>query len=93
MVNDRGGKHCEGVTPLHDAATCGHVDVMEVLLRNGANPLSQTDTGETVFECLSKWRLRTGGDLDSRTLKECLDMEQKLAEAMKKGMIKFTHSH
>ena len=38
-VNDRGGKLCEGVTPLHDAACCGHVDVVASLLRAGANPL------------------------------------------------------
>lgn len=84
-MNDRGGKHCEGVTPLHDAASCGHIDVMETLLRNGANPLSQTDAGESVYECLLKWRLRTGGDLDSATLKECLNMERKLSDSMKKG--------
>lgn len=59
--------------------------MMEALLRKGANPLSQTDAGESVFECLVKWRLRTGGDLDSRTLKECISMEQRLTESMKKG--------
>ena len=61
------------------------VEVMESLLCSGANPLSQTDAGESVYECLLKWRLRTGGDLDSQTLKECLNMEKKLSEAMKKG--------
>ncbi|EFX69074.1 hypothetical protein DAPPUDRAFT_62661, partial [Daphnia pulex] len=86
-VNDRGGKHCEGVTPLHDAASCGHIEVMEALLRNGANPLSQTDVGESVYECLLKWRLRTGGDLDSQTLKDCLNMEKKLSDSMKKALI------
>ena len=84
-VNDRGGKLCDGVTPLHDAASCGHIDVMAALLKNGANPLVQTNLGESVYECLLKWRLRTCGDLDSRSLKDCTDMEQKLAEAMKKG--------
>lgn len=84
-INDRGGKHCDGVTPLHDAASCGHIDVMDVLLRHGANPLSQTDGGESVYECLLKWRLRTGGDLDPRLLKECTSMEQKLVELMKRG--------
>ncbi|XP_057368859.1 tonsoku-like protein [Daphnia carinata] len=84
-VNDRGGKHCEGVTPLHDAASCGHIDVMDALLRNGANPLSKTDAGESVYECLLKWRLRTGGDLDSATLKECLNMERKLSDSMRKA--------
>lgn len=84
-VNDRGGKYCEGVTPLHDAASCGHIDVMETLLQSGANPLAQTDVGESVYECLLKWRLRTGGDVDSRVLKQCLSMEQRLVDLMKKG--------
>lgn len=84
-VSDRGGKHCEGVTPLHDAASCGHIDVMETLLKNGANPLALTDHGESVYECLIKWRLRTGGNLDSILLQSSLRVEQKLKEAMKTG--------
>ena len=86
-VNDRGGKHCDGIAPLHDAASCGHIEVMEVLLRSGANPLAQTHHGESAFECLVKWRLRTGGDLDSSTLKSCLNMEEKLATFMRNGMV------
>ena len=84
-VNDRGGKLCDGVTPLHDAASCGHIDVMAALLKSGANSLAQTNVGESVYECLVKWCIRTCGDLDSRSLKECTEMEQRLAESMKKG--------
>ena len=84
-VNDRGGKLCDGVTPLHDAASCGHIDVMAALLKSGANSLSQTNVGESVYECLVKWCIRTCGDLYSRSLKECTEMEQRLAESMKKG--------
>lgn len=92
-VNDRGGKYCEGVTPLHDAASCGHVEVMNVLLQHGANPLAQTDAGESVYECLVKWRLRTGGDLDSQSKRECEEMEQRLENSMKKGNhLSFLHS-
>ena len=84
-VNDRGGKHCEGITPLHDAASCGHIEVMSALLQNGANPVSQTHHGDSAYECLVNWRLRTGGDLDPRILKQCLAMEDRLRELMKKG--------
>ena len=26
-INDRGGEQCEGITPLHDAASNGHFEV------------------------------------------------------------------
>ena len=92
-VSDRGGKHCEGVTPLHDAATCGHIDVMETLLKNGANPLALTDHGESVYECVVKWRLRTGGNLDSLTLQSCLKIEHKLKESMKTGKLNYNYKN
>ena len=42
-MNDRGGVHCKGVTPLIDAASCGNMDVMEVLIRKGANVIAKDD--------------------------------------------------
>lgn len=42
-INDRGGSRCGGVTPLHDAASCGHLDVMELLLDRGASVVSRTN--------------------------------------------------
>jgi NF-kappa-B inhibitor-like protein 2 len=42
-INDRGGSQCSGVTPLHDAASCGHLDVMELLMDHGASVLSRTN--------------------------------------------------
>ena len=35
-VNDQSGQHCCGVTPLHDAAENGHLDVVKLLLSYGA---------------------------------------------------------
>lgn len=40
-VNDRGGQHCGGVTPLIDAASCGNMEVMELLISKGANVLAK----------------------------------------------------
>lgn len=42
-VNDKGGLGCEGVTPLHDAAASGHLEIIDLLLDRGASPLSRTD--------------------------------------------------
>ena len=36
-VNDPGGIHCEGITPLHDAAVNGQVEVVQMLLDYGAD--------------------------------------------------------
>ena len=36
-MNDQGGEHCFGVTPLHDAAENGHLDVVKLLLKYGAS--------------------------------------------------------
>ena len=36
-VNDQSGQYCCGVTPLHDAAENGHLDVVKLLLSYGAS--------------------------------------------------------
>ena len=36
-VNDPGGIHCDGITPLHDAAVNGQVEVVQLLLDYGAD--------------------------------------------------------
>ena len=39
VINDPGGVHCGGVSPLIDAATNGHMDVVRLLVERGANLL------------------------------------------------------
>lgn len=36
-INDPGGPLCEGVTPLHDALTCGNFKVARLLVERGAS--------------------------------------------------------
>ena len=45
-----------GRTPLHDAVTIGHVDVVEILLENQANPncAARTDELTSGFEEISE---------------------------------------
>lgn len=41
-VNDPGGAHCGGVTPLHDASQNGHLDVVKILVSWKANVHAKT---------------------------------------------------
>lgn len=41
-VDDPGGQGCEGITPLHDALTCGHFEVAELLIDRGASVTLRT---------------------------------------------------
>lgn len=42
VVDDPGGEGCEGITPLHDALTCGHFEVAELLIGRGASVTLRT---------------------------------------------------
>lgn len=48
-----------GITPLYDAASNGHLDVVQLLLEKGAIPSLKTDFGETPLHVLQKWRTST----------------------------------
>lgn len=51
-VNDRGDTKCKGVTPLIDAAICGHVDMMMLLINKGANIIMKDDeVGVQIMDC------------------------------------------
>ena len=36
-VNDPGGDHCGGVSPLIDAASSDHMDIVQLLVQRGAD--------------------------------------------------------
>jgi ankyrin repeat protein len=40
-INDAGGKFCDKITPMHDAASNGHIDVMSVILKRNPNVLAK----------------------------------------------------
>lgn len=40
-IDDRGGRLCDGLTPLIDAALNGHTETMNLLLDKGASPLAR----------------------------------------------------
>lgn len=48
-----------GITPLYDAASNGHLEVVQLLLEKGAIPSLKTDFGETPLHVLQKWRAGT----------------------------------
>ena len=39
-INDRGGRECGGITPLHDAAQWGNVEITKYLVRSTALNIS-----------------------------------------------------
>ena len=42
-IDDRGGPNCDGIPPLLDAASCGHLEVIVMLLDNGASPFARNN--------------------------------------------------
>lgn len=57
-VNDCGGIHCGGISPLMDAASSGHMDIVQLLVLRGADifhkdikvyPLFVTYVGTCLF--------------------------------------------
>ncbi|XP_064599134.1 tonsoku-like protein [Liolophura sinensis] len=77
-INDRGGEHCGGVTPLLDAANCGNLDVMTILIDHGANLHAKDDDGSTALDCLRSWRERTEDTLSAEDRQKSGEMENRL---------------
>lgn len=59
---------CLGITPLYDAASNGHLEVVQLLIDKGAIPSLKTDFGETPLDVLQKWRTQTILNKDEETL-------------------------
>lgn len=49
-INDPGGPLCEGVTPLHDALSCGNFKVARLLVERGASVTVQNSKVCVAFE-------------------------------------------
>jgi NF-kappa-B inhibitor-like protein 2 len=49
-VNDPGGCGCQGITPLHDAAINGHLEVLKLLIEFGADLSIQNAQGMTALD-------------------------------------------
>ncbi|KAK3879247.1 hypothetical protein Pcinc_016170 [Petrolisthes cinctipes] len=79
-MSDRGGQHCDGVTPIHDAAACGNFNVMRLLLSRGASVTAKTDEGDTPLESLIRYRQRS--HLTQEEEAECFQLEKELKEKM-----------
>lgn len=43
VINKRGTEQNDGMTPLLDAACCGNLDVIKLLLDRGASPVMRTN--------------------------------------------------
>ncbi|KAF6721810.1 Tonsoku-like protein [Oryzias melastigma] len=76
---------CEGVTPLHDALTCGNFGVARLLVERGASVTLQNSKGETALDTLRQWQRTYGRELDGDTRQECAATEKLLRKALAGG--------
>ncbi|XP_048477148.1 tonsoku-like protein [Rhincodon typus] len=77
-VNDPGGPYCEGITPLHDAITCGNFDVAELLILKGASVTMRNAKGHTPLDSLHEWNQTYCKHLDQDTKQQCKRIEKLL---------------
>ncbi|XP_034939798.1 tonsoku-like protein [Chelonus insularis] len=68
-INDPGGSQCGNITPLHDAASCGNFAIINLLISRGADITLKTKAGETILDCLEKWKLRLEEDRKKNQIK------------------------
>lgn len=59
-VNDKGGEQCEGMTPLIDAANCGNIDIMRLLINYQADIFIKDSENNFALSSLLQWRRRAG---------------------------------
>lgn len=52
-ANDQSGEHCSGVTPLHDAAANGHIEVVKLLRAHGASTKLKDNNVSLLFHWCS----------------------------------------
>jgi ankyrin repeat protein len=86
-----GAKAAASYTGLHAAAGAGHVDVVSLLLENGADPNAKADNGDTPFARAAhagqsqavRLLVEAGGDVDDppgRALGEVNDQEDNVVK-------------
>ncbi|KAK3538198.1 hypothetical protein QTP70_033122 [Hemibagrus guttatus] len=81
-INDPGGAYCDGVTPLHDALSCGHFEVARLLVQRGASANVRNNKGDKPLDTLRQWLKTYGRELDQETRQDCSEIEKLLKRAL-----------
>lgn len=68
---------------MHDAASNGHLEILQFLLNRGANAIAKTDDGESVLDFLVIWRSQHMLDTPKEQLYQSI--VKKLSEALEKS--------
>lgn len=86
-VNIAGGALADRITPLNDAASNCHCEVIKVLLKYGANVLDRDVEGRFPIDSLVAWRVSEAGrSCSQEELEAYREVKELLKEHMRKGM-------
>ena len=82
-INDPGGPHCRGMTPLHDAVENAHVDVVKFLVSRGACVTQRNKDGHTPLDVVLRSIEEDNEDDDDDNDPEVAEVREQLTRILR----------